>query len=82
MRLQTVHILLPYRVTSTNEPRNTDSQDHPSQNEVTFSLCQLCDVNSEVHYCTEGDLQISNKKILPLTQCQKIDVHRAVNIST
>ena len=43
------------------------SQDPPFQNKVTFSWCQLCDVNSSVHYCTEGYVQIPNKEILSLT---------------
>ena len=54
----------------------------PSQNKVTFSWCQLCDVNSELHYCTEVDVQIPNKKILSLIWCQQIDYYCAVHIYT
>ena len=38
------------------------SQDPPSQNKVTFPLCQLCNVKLWVHYYTEGGVQISNNK--------------------
>ena len=35
-------------------------QDPPPQKKVSLVWCQLCDILSSVHYCTEGDVQISN----------------------
>ena len=61
---------------------NYSSKYLPSQNKVTFSWCQLCDVNSAVHCFNEGDVKIPNKKILLLTRCQRIHVRYAVYIST
>ena len=45
------------------------SQDPPSQNKVTFSWCQICDIRSSLHSCTEVYLQSSNNKILSLAWC-------------
>ena len=58
------------------------SQDPPPQNKVIFSWCQLCDVRSSVHYCTYGDVQSLNNKILSLPRCQQIYAIYAIHIYT
>ena len=47
-------------------------KDSPPQNKVSLSWCKLCGICSSLHYCTEGDVQSSNSKILLLTRCQRI----------
>ena len=54
----------------------------PFQKRGDFSWCQRWDVNSSVNYCTEGDTHSPNKKILYLTQFQRIYAFCAVLIST
>ena len=58
-RPQTVRILLPYWFTWVNK-------------KVSLAWCHIWDVRSSVQYCTEVDLQSSNKKVLLLTRCQQI----------
>ena len=62
--------------------RETQLEHPPSPPKVKILWCQLCDVNSAVNCCTEGDAQTQNKKILSLTWCQWIYVCCVVIIST
>ena len=61
MGIFTIRILLPYRFLLVNELWNTACKT-PLPPKSGFSWFQLCDVSSSVHYCTEGDVQSSNKK--------------------
>ena len=56
-------------------------KDPPFRNTVNFSWCKISDVNSLVHYCTEGYVQSPNKKILLLPPCQHIYVLYTVHTS-